>query len=125
MLFPVSSFRLVLSADWPPPRRLSCVSSVFASSANIHRFGAVVGLLLIGSVVRDSQLEIVEMPWHFIALLIALVRLVLVVFRADISLARGYSPYQSVPKISVRSSRLCNWLQHQGLSCPLTSYSDG
>ena len=43
----------------PPPSPLFVLrSSDFASSANIHRFGAVVGLLMIGSVGLDLQLEI-------------------------------------------------------------------
>ena len=75
--------------------------------------------LIYCSVVLDLQLETVEMPWHVVALLIALVRLVL-----------RYRSVGTAVRSSVRTDfrrvrYVCDWLQHQGLSCPLTSYSDG
>ena len=67
LLFPVSSFRLRL-AVWPPPRRLSwCVYS-------IDDCRRIASLIYRSVVRRDLQLGTVAMPWHVLALLIALVR---------------------------------------------------
>ena len=107
LLFPVSSFRLVR----PPPRRFR----------GFHVFRIVVGSpLIIVWWFLIRRWKLFEMPWHFVALLIALVCLVFL-YRLipGTEFFRTRFASSELPSKRVRRVRyVCNWLQHQGLLGP-------
>ena len=104
-LVPVSSFRLR-----PTPLFLSCGLQYFASSANIHRFGAVVGLLVI------IRWFVLICSWKLFAIAKARCRLLMS------GASRCFGPIgpgdRSIPVRVVWNVRRRRWLQHQGLSGP-------
>ena len=101
------------SAIWPPPRCFRLLGCLLLRRI-YHRVGAVVEELSFRWVLICSW-KLLRLPRHVVACWWAVRR----VFRT------GFDTGDRIIDSSIPVRVVRRWLQHQGLSCPLTSYSDG